>query len=81
MTLKFDDAELRDVARAVIRYNPFAKSDSIEGVVAEMRRCALERIGYVSTYGFVLTTFRLYGDEGDGLGVKASVAAHLFSEE
>jgi hypothetical protein len=80
MAFKYDEPEMLTVAKAVIRFNKYAKGDTPANVVAMMKRHAesvlSERDSYLSIYGFVLTSFTFA--HGEGRGIKASVAASLF---
>lgn len=81
--LKFDKSEMEETAKAVIRFNKYAKDDSVENVVARMERVAFDTFhtedhGYVRTYGFVLSAYRMPNDTT--VHILSSVASHLFND-
>jgi len=75
MEIIFDDDELRQTAEVVQVINPFAPPN-IDDLVRIMKDTAEEWLssttGYVSTYGFVLSGFKMAGEE---VRVKSSVCA------
>jgi hypothetical protein len=78
MELKFDEDNLERVAEVVKHFNPHAHGD----LVAYMKQVARNTmdhhdLGYVATGGFMLTFFKMEGED-DNLYIKASVAAECF---
>ena len=60
--LYFDDNEMAETAKVVLRINPHTKGFTVERFVERMKAVAYEALspkapGYISTYGFVLTFF------------------------
>lgn len=83
--LKFDDYSLEATAKAVLRFNPSAKSvypdsESLINFMQGMARQILEHEGHTfcGTFGFYLTAFPTAGDKHSKT-VVATVSPHLFS--
>ena len=65
--LYFDDNEIAETAKVVLRINPHTKGYTLDQFVERMKNIAYETLsayealspksGYISTYGFVLTFF------------------------
>lgn len=75
MTLEFDDANLESVANLILITNPHAADRwDLSGLIFNMRAMAAgnvsEKLGFVSTAGYMLTYFRA---DGDTIGVRASI--------
>jgi hypothetical protein len=84
--LVFNDIELANVARVVIKYNAHAAHETVESLVRRMKETAYNaeahgdtKDGYfgVSTYGYVLTG---RPREDNTIEVDASVSASIFPE-
>ena len=77
--LKFDEANLRDVAEVLIKINPGLDGFYVDYVMDRMRanaeQCYAEdpNFGYFSIYGYVLTLYNGYDDKPS---IKASVCAY-----
>jgi hypothetical protein len=74
--LRFDEDNLERVAEVVKHFNPHAHGD----LVAYMKQVARQNLtepSYVATNGFMLTSYKMVGDN-DRLYIKASVAAECF---
>ena len=85
--LKFDERNLEIIANAVIRLNPYAKGYTIPQMVERMKQVAREtptletELGYVASYGFMLTAFRATLDgDGEATHIRASIADHCFND-
>ena len=62
MMLYFDDNEMAETAKVVLKINPHTKGYTLDQFVERMKNIAYEALspkapGYISTYGFVLTFF------------------------
>ena len=80
--LKFDEANLRDVAEVLIKINPSLDGFNADYVMDRMRanaeQCYAEdpNFGYFSIHGYVLTLYNGYGDQPIKPCIKASVCAY-----
>jgi hypothetical protein len=87
--LKFDRSEFRNVARAILAHNKYAKGDTIDNIVSRMESLAhyydpnAPHSGqgnawhsFVATYGFLLLG---YIDQEGNHCIKAAVSDHLFA--
>jgi hypothetical protein len=77
--LKFDEANLRDVAEVLIKINPSLDGFYVDYVMDRMRanaeQCYAEdpNFGYFSIHGYVLTLYNGYDDKPS---IKASICAY-----
>jgi hypothetical protein len=81
----YDNDNLEKVAKIVLRYNSRASSFNVNELVGFMKSTAERNLGglenntYISTYGFMLTSYKEPGKNG-GRGIKASVSDCLFEQ-
>ena len=85
MQYRFDGEEMLATAKALFVINPHisAAFATPEEVVEDMRnkvRANLFKASYLSIYGYVLTTFDWPGNEGETLGVKASLSTYTVAK-
>jgi len=85
MILHFDDEQMIRVAKAVIRFNKYAKGYTVEDMVEDMKSCAYQTFstrcdGYVCTRGYVLTGYNMHGDTDRPGHVYASISVDILDD-
>jgi predicted esterase YcpF (UPF0227 family) len=83
--LIFDESQLVNVAKAVITYNEYQKSNTVDKLVTSIKRRTQKALGdqlggYLATSGWVASTYYLYNDVNNPVHAYVSVDASLFHD-